>query len=77
MIYNNGNGHLYDDSSAPSLHGKNREIGAKEVKIKVSMPFNIIKIKFDFFNLNGRCNSNKDNSPDCLHSFALRRKIPP
>ena len=39
MIYNNGNGHLYDDSSAPSLHGKNREIGAKEVKIKVSMPF--------------------------------------
>ena len=35
----NGNGHLYDDSSAPSLHGKNREIGAKEVNIKVSMPF--------------------------------------
>ena len=35
----NGHGHLYDDSSAPSLHGKNREIGAKEVKIKVSMPF--------------------------------------
>ena len=35
----NGHGHLYDDSSAPSLHGKNREIGAKEVNIKVSMPF--------------------------------------
>ena len=35
----NGHGHLNDDSSAPSLHGKNREIGAKEVNIKVSMPF--------------------------------------
>ena len=31
----NGRGHLYDDSSAPSLHGKNSENGAKEVKIKV------------------------------------------
>ena len=35
----NGCGHLYDDSSAPSLHGKNSEIGAKEVNIKVSKPF--------------------------------------
>ena len=41
----NGHGHLYDDSSAPSLHGNNREIGAKEVKIKVSMPFMIKVIK--------------------------------
>ena len=36
---NIGHGHPYDDSSAPSLHGKKREIGAKEVNIKVSMPF--------------------------------------
>ena len=42
-IYN-GHGHLYDDSSAPSLHGKDREIGAKELMIKVSMPFIIIRI---------------------------------
>ena len=34
MAQYNGHGHLYDDSSAPSLHGKNREIGAKEVNIK-------------------------------------------
>ena len=39
VLGGNGHGHLYDDSSAPSLHAKNREIGAKEVKIKVSVPF--------------------------------------
>ena len=38
----NGRGHLYDDSSAPSLHGKNSENGAKEVKIKVFKPFKLI-----------------------------------
>ena len=41
-----GRGHLYDDSSAPSLHGKNREIGAEEVNIEVSMPFIIITNDF-------------------------------
>ena len=34
-----GRGHLYDDSSATSLHGEDSEIGAKEVKIRVSIPF--------------------------------------
>ena len=39
QIAYNGSGHLYDDSSTPSSHVKNSEIGAKEVKIKVSKPF--------------------------------------
>ena len=39
QIAYNGSGHLYDDSSALSLHAKNSEIGAKEVRIKVSRPF--------------------------------------
>ena len=49
-IYN-GHGHLYDDSSAPSLHEKNREIGAEKVKIKVSMPFTVYCILSRHFKL--------------------------
>ena len=30
-----------------------------------------------FRTVNGRVSSNEDNSPDFLHSFAPRRKLPP
>ena len=64
---NNGRGHLYDDSFAPSLDGKNSEIVAREVKIEVSK----LSISLEIIEIDTRPESDRNN----CNSFPKRWSI--